>query len=56
MIAAPSPSPRAGEGGAQRAPGEGARVFASPLARRLAKSKGLDIATLLGSGPHGRIV
>ncbi len=35
---------------------EGARVFASPLARRLAKSKGLDIATLLGSGPHGRIV
>jgi len=35
---------------------EGARVFASPLARRMAKQKGVDIATLLGSGPHGRIV
>lgn len=35
---------------------EGARVFASPLARRIAKQKGVDIATLLGSGPHGRIV
>jgi len=35
---------------------EGARVFASPLARRMAKQKGIDIAALLGSGPHGRIV
>ena len=35
---------------------EGARVFASPLARRVAKQKGIDIAALLGSGPHGRIV
>jgi pyruvate dehydrogenase E2 component (dihydrolipoamide acetyltransferase) len=35
---------------------EGSRVFASPLARRIAKQKGVDIATLLGSGPHGRIV
>jgi pyruvate dehydrogenase E2 component (dihydrolipoamide acetyltransferase) len=35
---------------------EGSRVFASPLARRMAKQKGIDIATLLGSGPHGRIV
>ncbi|WP_425991478.1 pyruvate dehydrogenase complex dihydrolipoamide acetyltransferase [Brevundimonas sp. TWP2-3-2] len=34
----------------------GERVFASPLARRLAKDAGLDIATLKGSGPHGRIV
>ena len=33
-----------------------ARVFASPLARRLAKDAGLDIAALAGSGPHGRIV
>ena len=32
------------------------RVFASPLARRMAKQKGIDIAALLGSGPHGRIV
>lgn len=35
---------------------EGSRVFASPLARRVAKQKGIDIAALLGSGPHGRIV
>ena len=32
------------------------RVFASPLARRLAKEKGLDISSVHGSGPHGRIV
>jgi pyruvate dehydrogenase E2 component (dihydrolipoamide acetyltransferase) len=34
----------------------GARVFASPLARRIAKDKGLDLGTVQGSGPHGRIV
>jgi pyruvate dehydrogenase E2 component (dihydrolipoamide acetyltransferase) len=34
----------------------GARVMASPLARRLAKERGVDIAALAGSGPHGRIV
>ena len=32
------------------------RVFASPLARRLAKDAGLDLGRLQGSGPHGRIV
>jgi pyruvate dehydrogenase E2 component (dihydrolipoamide acetyltransferase) len=32
------------------------RVKASPLARRLAREKGIDIATLAGSGPAGRIV
>ena len=34
----------------------GARVFASPLARRIAAQKGLDLAGVQGSGPHGRIV
>ena len=34
----------------------GGRVFASPLARRLAKEKGIDISSVNGSGPHGRIV
>jgi pyruvate dehydrogenase E2 component (dihydrolipoamide acetyltransferase) len=34
----------------------GARVFASPLARRIALDKGLDLTTVAGSGPHGRIV
>ncbi len=33
-----------------------ARLFASPLARRLAASEGLDLADLSGSGPKGRIV
>lgn len=32
------------------------RVFASPLARRIAEQKGLDLSTLKGSGPRGRIV
>ena len=33
-----------------------ARVFSSPLARRLAKEAGIDIGRIDGSGPHGRIV
>lgn len=32
------------------------RIFASPLARRLASEKGLDLSSITGSGPHGRIV
>ena len=32
------------------------RILASPLARRLAAERGLDLATLTGSGPHGRII
>ena len=35
---------------------DGSRIFASPLARRIAKEKGLDLSTIKGSGPHGRIV
>lgn len=35
---------------------DGKRVFASPLARRIAAEKGLDLASVKGSGPHGRIV
>jgi pyruvate dehydrogenase E2 component (dihydrolipoamide acetyltransferase) len=34
----------------------GERVFATPLARRIAEQKGIDIKTIQGSGPHGRIV
>lgn len=34
----------------------GARVFASPLARRIAADKGIDLTQVQGSGPHGRIV
>ena len=32
------------------------RLFATPLARRLAREKGLDLGSISGSGPHGRIV
>ncbi|WP_298862472.1 pyruvate dehydrogenase complex dihydrolipoamide acetyltransferase [uncultured Sulfitobacter sp.] len=35
---------------------DGSRIFASPLARRIAAQKGLDLAQIKGSGPHGRIV
>ncbi|BCJ91032.1 acetyltransferase component of pyruvate dehydrogenase complex [Terrihabitans soli] len=45
--AAPAPAPKAN--GA-------ARVFASPLARRIAKDRGVDLGAISGSGPHGRIV
>ncbi|HEY8570822.1 pyruvate dehydrogenase complex dihydrolipoamide acetyltransferase [Phenylobacterium sp.] len=34
----------------------GPRIFASPLARRIAEQKGLDLSAVKGSGPHGRIV
>ncbi|TPJ39752.1 pyruvate dehydrogenase complex dihydrolipoamide acetyltransferase [Mesorhizobium sp. B2-7-1] len=34
----------------------GDRVFASPLARRIAKDAGVDVTALTGSGPHGRVV
>ena len=36
--------------------GHAKRIFASPLARRLARTRGLDLASITGSGPHGRIV
>src|SRR4051812_10600818 len=34
----------------------GGRIFASPLARRVAKEAGIDLTRVQGSGPHGRIV
>jgi pyruvate dehydrogenase E2 component (dihydrolipoamide acetyltransferase) len=34
----------------------GGRVFASPLAKRLAKEAGLDLSRVSGSGPHGRVI
>jgi pyruvate dehydrogenase E2 component (dihydrolipoamide acetyltransferase) len=48
---------RAGEGIPKPAPpSTDQRVFASPLAKRLAAQAGIDIAALQGSGPRGRIV
>jgi pyruvate dehydrogenase E2 component (dihydrolipoamide acetyltransferase) len=34
----------------------GERVFASPLARRLAQAAGIDLKSIAGSGPHGRVI
>jgi pyruvate dehydrogenase E2 component (dihydrolipoamide acetyltransferase) len=35
---------------------DGARVFSSPLARRLAKEAGIDLLRVSGTGPHGRVI
>ncbi|MCB9991461.1 MAG: pyruvate dehydrogenase complex dihydrolipoamide acetyltransferase [Rhodospirillales bacterium] len=35
---------------------KGDRIFASPLARRIAGQKGIDLSAVKGSGPHGRII
>jgi len=51
--AAPAPAPKKAEA-APAASGE--RVFASPLARRIAKDAGVDISAVTGSGPRGRVV
>jgi pyruvate dehydrogenase E2 component (dihydrolipoamide acetyltransferase) len=53
--APPSQSRRAAPT-AGRGEGEGRRIFASPVARRLAREAGLPLDTLQGSGPDGRIV
>ena len=44
--AAPAPAPVNGH----------ARVFSSPLARRLAKDAGIELARITGTGPHGRVI
>ena len=49
-VAASAPAPAAPKAA------DGARLFATPLARRIAAEKGLDLAAITGSGPHGRIV
>jgi pyruvate dehydrogenase E2 component (dihydrolipoamide acetyltransferase) len=47
-------APQVGAGPVPRTSGE--RIFASPLARRLAREQGIDLASIDGSGPRGRIV
>ncbi|QAZ46064.1 pyruvate dehydrogenase complex dihydrolipoamide acetyltransferase [Mesorhizobium sp. Pch-S] len=53
-VATPAASKPAGNGAAPATAGE--RTFASPLARRIAKDAGVDVAAVAGSGPHGRVV
>jgi pyruvate dehydrogenase E2 component (dihydrolipoamide acetyltransferase) len=60
----PAPAPQAAPAAAAPPPkaaaavngSGGARIFSSPLARRLAKDAGIDIGRINGSGPHGRII
>ena len=49
-------APRSGGGGTSPQSSGSARVFASPLARRIAADKGIDLSAITGSGPHGRII
>jgi len=62
--AAPAPAAPQAAAASVSQPGEGEgsrvartnRVFSSPLARRLAKEAGIDLARVQGSGPHGRVI
>ncbi|MCF6443477.1 pyruvate dehydrogenase complex dihydrolipoamide acetyltransferase [Nereida sp. MMG025] len=56
-----APAPAAAAAAATPAPAapkssDGSRLFATPLARRIAADKGLDLSAIKGSGPHGRII
>jgi pyruvate dehydrogenase E2 component (dihydrolipoamide acetyltransferase) len=64
---APSPPPAAAPASAAKLPAQAAtgttqqtnghaRTFSSPLARRLAKEAGIEIARINGTGPHGRVI
>ena len=57
-VAAPASAPAAAAAGqvAKTANGKGDRIVASPLAKRIAEQKGIDLANMKGSGPNGRIV
>jgi pyruvate dehydrogenase E2 component (dihydrolipoamide acetyltransferase) len=67
IVAAAAPAPKASAAPVANAPTPaavaaptssaiGSRVFASPLAKRIARQKGIDLASIQGSGPHGRVV
>jgi pyruvate dehydrogenase E2 component (dihydrolipoamide acetyltransferase) len=56
----PAPRPEEARSAVSKDAGQGAasgaRMFASPLARRLAKEAGVDLGRIQGSGPHGRVI
>ena len=54
--AAAAPTPAAAPAPSAPAAASGDRVIASPLAKRIAEQKGIDLSTVKGSGPNGRIV
>ena len=53
---APAPTPAPASKAAAAPAQKGDRIVASPLARRIAEQKGVDLAAVKGSGPNGRIV
>ena len=53
---AKTPAPVAAAPAAAKQANGHARTFSSPLARRLAKDAGIELARINGSGPHGRII
>lgn len=54
---APAPTPAPAPAAAPAAPvASGERVFASPLARRIAEQSGYDISQIPGTGPRGRVI
>ena len=48
--------PEPAKAAAPAKPDDGERLKASPLAKRIAANKGIDLKALKGSGPHGRII
>ncbi|KRA48312.1 pyruvate dehydrogenase complex dihydrolipoamide acetyltransferase [Devosia sp. Root635] len=56
MAAAQSKVANSNAGASAPSKSEGGKVFASPLARRLAKEAGIDVSAISGSGPKGRVV
>ncbi|QQS12664.1 MAG: pyruvate dehydrogenase complex dihydrolipoamide acetyltransferase [Rhodospirillales bacterium] len=55
-VAPPTPTLPHKGGGGSSASAPGGRIFASPLAKRVAAEAGVDLAKIAGSGPHGRVV
>lgn len=54
--AQPAPAPAPAPAVAIKPAARGERIIASPLAKRIAADKGVDLAAIKGSGPNGRIV
>ncbi|MEO1128969.1 MAG: dihydrolipoamide acetyltransferase family protein [Planctomycetota bacterium] len=55
-VAEPASSNGASTSNGAPSSGDGDRIFASPLARKIAEEKGIDLARVQGTGPSGRIV
>jgi len=53
---APAPTPTPAPASAPAPASSGDRIIASPLAKRIAADKGIDLASVSGSGPKGRII